>query len=156
MIKYTEHVHQLIVSDAQALRSQYEQLQSRLDLSFSADRWISKSTASGLQQLDDILAATDLLKKTTTAGQSRRPHVASLDKMLSASDWHDEEVSEVIRLWRKNLNLVPYESIPEADRKEIFDYFFRHDLYGRLYNDSTLHLSRGINAPEYFTPPRNS
>lgn len=153
MIKYTEHVHHLIVSDAQALRSQYEQLQSKLDLRFSADKWISRSATASLQQIDDILAAIELLKDPTAIRQSRQPHAVSLEKMLAASDWQDEDVSEAVRLWRKNLNIARYESIPEADRKEIVDYFFRHDLYGRLQDDSTLHLSRGVNAPEYFIPP---
>lgn len=61
--------------------------------------------------------------------------------------------SPLVFNWRKSISKKTYSEIPESDRKEIFDYFFRDDLYGRLYRQDINMLSRGVNEPAYFLPP---
>lgn len=153
MKKYMSHVHDLLVSDSQALLAQYHDLQSRLDANFSGDRWVARSISVGIQHINDMLSAMELLRSPELAHSKGQAHKVTLDAMLSAVDWGDENVSHAVKAWRKNLDIASYDSIPKGDRKEIFDYFFRYDVHGNLDDEKTNHLSRGVNDPEYFLPP---
>lgn len=148
---FSSYVEDIIRDEANSLIAEYSHLLQKVDNSFSADKWISRSAEVGISHAKDLLAAIESLENGEVFGE--QPHPYSLEEMLSGSGWEDQNTSEAVRHWRRNLNSVSYETVPSEDRKEIFDYFFRHDVHGKLDDSNTLRLSRGVNDPEYFLPP---
>ena len=114
-----------------------------LDDSYNGDRFIKSAIDKSLTRLNDIIAI-------------KRPSLKCRDKMVLSgkSDKKFESIglkkilSKETEKWRKNISIQNFNNIPEANKKEVFDCFFRYDTYGSLYNDDILFLSRGVDDPQ--------
>lgn len=142
-----------IALEADQILAEYSVLTAKLDFSKPGDAWIARNAAlfsDQLRRLSNTARKTDLL---ATFERTASPHPYGSIRILEATGWNDSAAPILIRKWRRNLEGHPYASIPADSRKEIFDYYFRHDVHGELDDPSTTRLSRGINDPEYFRPP---
>ena len=114
-----------------------------LDDSYNGDRFIKSAIDKSVTRLNDIIAI-------------KRPSLKCRDKMVLSgkSDKKFESIglkkilSKETEKWRKNISIQNFNNIPEVNKKEVFDCFFRYDTYGSLYNDDILFLSRGVDDPQ--------
>lgn len=138
----------MLLRKAVLLKKEYKALRSMLDDSYNGDRFIKSAIDKSLTRLNDIIAI-------------KRPSLKCRDKMVLSgkSDKKFESIglkkilSKETEKWRKNISIQNFNNIPEANKKEVFDCFFRYDTYGSLYNDDILFLSRGVDDSQYFSPP---
>ena len=133
----------MLLRKAVLLKKEYKALRSMLDDSYNGDRFIKSAIDKSVTRLNDIIAI-------------KRPSLKCRDKMeLSGkSDKKFESIglkkilSKETEKWRKNISIQNFNNIPEVNKKEVFDCFFRYDTYGSLYNDDILFLSRGVDDPQ--------
>lgn len=133
----------MLLRKAVLLKKEYKALRSMLDDSYNGDRFIKSAIDKSLTRLNDIIAI-------------KRPSLKCRDKMVLSgkSDKKFESIglkkilSKETEKWRKNISIQNFNNIPEANKKEVFDCFFRYDTYGSLYNDDILFLSRGVDDPQ--------
>jgi aspartate/methionine/tyrosine aminotransferase len=142
-----------IAEETDHILTDYSTLISKLDFSKPGDAWIARNAAifsEQLRRLAKVARKTNLLASFEAKAV---PHPFETQRILEATGWHDGSAPVIIQKWRKNPYQHPYASIPDELRKEIFDYFFRHDVHGELEDESTILLSRGVNDPTFFRPP---
>lgn len=133
----------MLLRKAVLLKKEYKALRSMLDDSYNGDRFIKSAIDKSVTRLNDIIAI-------------KRPSLKCRDKMVLSgkSDKKFESIglkkilSKETEKWRKNISIQNFNNIPEVNKKEVFDCFFRYDTYGSLYNDDILFLSRGVDDPQ--------
>ena len=138
----------LSCNDAVLLKKEYKKLKSKLDDAYAGDRFIEKSVDESIARLNDIIK----VQKFKSKGHFSSSHKFASD--ISSKDFFlDACLSKETKEWRQNLSIKNFNKIPDKNKKEVFDCFFRYDTYGELYNDDIIFLSRGVEDPEYFSPP---
>lgn len=142
-----------IANEADKILTDYSVLTSKLDFSKPGDAWIARNAAIFSEQLRRLAKVARKTNLLASFEAKATPHPFETQHILEATGWHDSSTPVIIQKWRKNPYQHPYTSIPDELRKEIFDYFFRHDVHGELEDESTILLSRGINDPTFFRPP---
>lgn len=152
MSEFLESSVNLIHKDAQALVVSYNNLLSKLNTHYVGDQKIRTTTQRCLLQVESLLRALSEQKQVQETS-AFYPHSVSIENIQNANGWRDFSISKEVRAWRRNLDTISYETIPDKNKKEVFDYFFRHDIHGHLDQGDTIHLSRGTNDPEFFSPP---
>ena len=90
---------------------------------------VYKGALRGAKQLTDLLQAINSLSDYERIVGADRTHPLSKETILEAREVEDMSVPFAVRAWRRNPCHATYASIDEKDRKEIFDYFFRHCFY---------------------------
>nr|MBI1231924.1 aminotransferase class I/II-fold pyridoxal phosphate-dependent enzyme [Cytophagales bacterium] len=142
-----------IAQKAEKILSEYSALTGRLEFSQPGDTWIARNIAIFSDQLRRLAKTARESNLLDAFEADAKPHPYDHKRILEATGWNDSSAPVLIKKWRRNPEEHPYTSVPDELRKEIFDYFFRHDVHGELENDDIMLLSRGINDPEYFRPP---
>ena len=141
------------VGKTHKLEQKSQKLAKQLNPAFSADNCVKENLLKNLRLLGDIAKGFDLLVKMCKSKSCNGGKKSVKNKKNSAKEWNVSAVSQAVKNWRKQPTKANYDKIPLEEKKEIFDYFFRYDVYGALRKDSTVHLSRGVNDPNYFFPP---
>ena len=141
------------ISTIHKLEKKSQKLMNKLNLSFLVDKCVKENLLKNIRLLQDVSAGLDLLsqKCPPNKGYSCKKH--KNNKENSAIIRCSSSVSQNVKNWRRDPTRENYDKIPLKEKKEIFDYFFRYDVYGPLRKDDTIHLSRGVNDPNYFFPP---
>lgn len=146
---------QIMRDKVNKLRKQYNHLVEQLKPTYAADSIILENASFFSSHLDQLEKALGFISSTNqnTAPPSMLQHPLSYDNIRQAQGWKDHAVVDAVRQWRRSLSKTSYNTISFTEKKEVFDYFFRHDVHGHLKNDETIFLSRGIADPEYYIPP---
>lgn len=141
------------IDTARKLENKAQKLINKLNVSFLADRLVKENLIKTIGLLQDIPAGCDLLaQECECKPRNIKPKTSSKLKD-SGESWKNASVSSSVKKWRQEPTWANYAKIPLAEKKEIFDYFFRYDVYGPQRKKQTTHLSRGVNDPNYFFPP---
>lgn len=140
---------EMIKRDARTLIAEHQKILSTLDDSFVGDSKIRHSISKQSAQISELLELLEYGPRK----QEFTAHPLGSIAIHGADGWDDASFSPAVRKWRRDLDNVSYETIPPQDRKEVFDYYFARDVHGHLDDPNTVHLSRGVNDPEFFTPP---
>lgn len=99
--------------------------------------WVQRSLAMQKIKLQQVLCS-DILS------EDFGPHPLSP---------FDTSVCSSSNSWRKLLERPAHEALPLRELKDVFDVYFRDDLYGDYKDINTVHLSRGIHDPRWYPPP---
>ncbi len=127
------------------------QLSTQCDATFAGDRWIVQSCLEIKERIVRTLAALD--SDEFLFNGSMAPHPVSDLELWSFGSQDADSISETTRRWRSTLAEPAYRKIPLENLKEVFDYYFRYDLYGAFENVDTLILSSGSKELPFYTPP---
>lgn len=142
------------IGAAEKLERKSQKLLQQLNPSFLADNCVKENLLKNIRLLRDIPPAYNLLQKKCGTKQSDcSPKKSATKQSYSCAGWDLSSISPEVQNWRQKPTYANYDKIPLSEKKEIFDYFFRYDVYGALRKDDTVHLSRGVNDPNYFFPP---
>ncbi len=139
------------IDTAHKLENKSQKLLKKLNTSFLIDRTVKQNLLKTIKLLRDIPTGYDLLTKKCACEPLNFKQKTSVKH--PASNWKISSVSQCVKDWRENPTRTNYDKIPLKEKKEIFDYFFRYDVYGKERKKETIHLSRGVNDPNYFFPP---
>lgn len=140
------------IKTAEKLEQKARKLLQQLNPSFEIDNCIKENMLKNIRLLQDIPFGYDLLCEKCHTDKSDYCSKSSKQNHYCAG-WNTSSISQEVRNWRKNPTFANYDKIPVAEKKEIFDYFFRFDVYGALKREDTVYLSRGVHDPNYFFPP---
>lgn len=141
------------INKAHKLEQKSQKLAKQLNPAFLADNCVKENLLKNLRLLEDIPKGLDLLIEMCKSKYCADNKRLVKRQRNSSTKWNVSAISQAVKNWRRRPTKINYDKIPLEEKKEIFDYFFRYDVYGSLRKDSTVHLSRGVNDPNYFFPP---
>lgn len=141
------------INAAKKLEQKSQKLLKQLKPSFLVDNVVKENLQKDILLLRDIPLGYQLLQKKCQSERLDNSRKSEKNRNYSCAGWDLSSISSEVLNWRKKPTSVNYDKIPLAEKKEIFDYFFRFDVYGALKKDDTVHLSRGVRDPNYFFPP---
>ena len=141
------------IGEAKKLEQKSQKLLKQLNPSFLVDNCVKDNLRKNIRLLRDIPLGYKLLQKKCRTEKLESFQKSAKKQKYSCAGWNLSSISPEVLNWRKSPTEANYDKIPLAEKKEIFDYFFRFDVYGALRKDDTVHLSRGVHDPNYFFPP---
>ncbi|MBR6355639.1 MAG: hypothetical protein IKR92_02175, partial [Alphaproteobacteria bacterium] len=118
------------INKTHKLEQKSQKLAKQLKSSFLADNCVQENLRKNLRLLGDIPKGLDLLVKICKSKDCADGKKLVKRKKKSAEKWDVSAVSQTVKNWRKQPIKANYDKIPLEEKKEIFDYFFRYDVYG--------------------------
>src|SRR6266436_679724 len=124
---------------------------AHLNVDFRGDQWIKRSYQHLLALLHDLTIA--LNGNDWLLSGDRLAHPMTFEEMSLYPSEFASAVSFDAASWRASLREGAAKALTAEDLKDVFDIYFRYDLYGRFRRPDTIFLNRGISDPWYFAPP---
>lgn len=153
MLKKGNKMNTDFINTAHKLGEKSQELIERLNLSFPVDNCIKENLLKDIRLSKDIPVGYDLLMKKLKS-LNLKDWKKTKNENYFRANWNISSISEKVKNWREEPTEINYNKIPLKEKKEIFDCFFRYDVYGKSERKkNTIHLSRGVNDPNYFFPP---